>query len=189
MSVLTWRGGRGWSSIRNCLRVPCLASDRNKGMRTVMALVDAIIAIAPVAFIAIVALPVAGIGICLAHVAEDADFDPFLGIVLAHEHMWRCCGLCQWRHGSAISMPDEDMGVLVVWRIATFGGFSFVSWPGSPAKPIPMLASSAETVAAEAYVILSIVATSTVVVKLVLYVVFTTSLARYVRLVVQNRGA
>jgi hypothetical protein len=85
-------------------------------------------------------------------------------------------------------MSNEDMGVLMVWRIATFGCFPFVSRPGSPAKPIPMLASSTEAVAAEADIILSIIATFTVVVKLVLYVILTTPLARYVRLVVQNRS-
>ena len=157
-------------------------------MRAMMALVNAIIAIAPVAFVAVVALPVAGIGVCLAHVAEDSNFHPFPGIVLAHKHMWRRCRFCQWCHRPAIPMSNKDMGVLMIWRIATFGCFSFVSRPGSPAKPIPMLASSTEAVAAEAYIILSIIATFTVVVKLVLYVILTTSLARYVRLVVHNRS-
>ena len=49
-----------------------------------MALVNAIIAIAPVAFVAVVAFPVAGIGVGFAVFAEDAEFHSLLGIVFAH---------------------------------------------------------------------------------------------------------
>jgi hypothetical protein len=60
-------------------------------MYAVVALVDAVIAVAPVSFIAVVALPVACIGISFAHIAEDADLHPLFGVILAHEHMgWRC---------------------------------------------------------------------------------------------------
>ena len=54
-----------------------------------MALVNAIIAIAPVAFVAVVALPVACIRECFTDIAEDSDFLPFLWVVFAHERMRR----------------------------------------------------------------------------------------------------
>jgi hypothetical protein len=156
-------------------------------MRTVTPLVDAIVAIAPVAFVAIVTFPVAGVGVCLAHVAEDANLYPLLGVVLTHEHMGGCRGFGQGRHGSAISMPDQDMRVLVIGRITTLWCFSLISGPSSPAKAIPVLASSAKAVAAKTDVVLSTIAASTVVVKLVLYVVFGTTLACYTRLFIQDR--
>jgi hypothetical protein len=81
-------------------------------------------------------------------------------------------------------MPNENMRVLVVRRVAALWCFSFVSWPGSPAKSIPVLASFAKAVATKTYIILSIVATSTIVVKLILDVVLSTVPTCNVRLCV-----
>ena len=177
MSILTWRRGRGGNCVSSRLRVSCLAGNGNKRMRTVMPLINAIIAIAPVAVVAIVTFPVAGVGVCLAHIAEDANFYPLLGVILAHEHMWWCRGFRQGRHGSAISVPDQDMGMLVIGRITTLWCFALIPGPSSPTKAVPMLASSAKTIAAKTHVVLATIAASTIVVKLVLYVVFTTALA------------
>lgn len=157
-------------------------------MRAMMSLINAIVAIAPVAFVAIIALPVAGVGVRLTHVAENSNFHPLLGIILTHKYMWRCCRFSQGCHWPAIPVSDENMGMLMIWRIATFRRFPFVSWPSSPAESIPMLASSAKAVATETYVVLPIIATCTIVVKLVLYVILSAALACYVRLGVQNRS-
>lgn len=52
-------------------------------------LVDAVVAEAPVAIIAVVAFPVAGIGKCFASVTKDTAFQAFVWIVFAPEYMWR----------------------------------------------------------------------------------------------------
>jgi hypothetical protein len=152
-----------------------------------MALVDAVITIAPVAFIAIVALPIACICERFAHVTEHANLNSLFGIVLAHQHMWWCCRFCERRHRPAIPMSNEDMGMLVVWWISSFWCFSFITWPGGPAKTKPVLASLSEAVAADANVVLAIITSSAVVVKLILYVVLSAALTCYVWLGVDDR--
>jgi hypothetical protein len=53
------------------------------------ALIDAVVAVTPLAFIAVVALPVACIRERFTDIAKDSDFLPFLRVVLAHERMRR----------------------------------------------------------------------------------------------------
>jgi hypothetical protein len=152
-----------------------------------VALVDAIIAIAPVAFVAVVAFPVACICVRFAHVAEHANFHPFFGVVLAHQHMWRCCRFRERRHWPTIPVTDKNMWMLMVRWITPCRCFSFVTWPSGPAKTEPMLAPLAVTVAADAEVVLAIIAPSTVEMKLVLYVVLPTALTCYLGLRVDYR--
>ena len=91
MSILTWRRGRGGNCVSNRLRVSCLAGNGNKRMRTVMPLVNAIITIAPVAVVAIVTFPVAGVGEAIADVAEYAGVEACGGIFIRQE---RFSGIC-----------------------------------------------------------------------------------------------
>lgn len=58
-------------------------------MGAVASLIDTIVAKPPVAFVAIVALPIAGVGMCFAYVAEDARLSSLSRIVLAGEHVRR----------------------------------------------------------------------------------------------------
>lgn len=53
-------------------------------MGAVAALVYAVVAVAPVAFVAVVAFPVAGVGVGFAVFAEDADFHSLIGVIFAH---------------------------------------------------------------------------------------------------------
>ena len=53
------------------------------------ALIDAVVAVAPLAFVAIVALPVACIRERFADIAKHSDFLPLLRVVFAHERMRR----------------------------------------------------------------------------------------------------
>jgi hypothetical protein len=156
-------------------------------MRAVVASVNAVITIAPVAFIAIVALPIACICKRLAHVTEHTNLHSLFGVVLAHEHMWWCCGFCERRRWPAIPMPNQDMRMLVIRWIASFRCFSFVTWPRGPAKAEPVLTPLAEAVAADANVVLAIITSSAVVVKLVLYVILPAALTRYVWLGIDYR--
>jgi hypothetical protein len=178
MSVLSRRCRRGgWCGIGDGMRIPRLPGDRNEGMCAVVALVDAVIAVAPVAFVTVVAFPVACIGIGFAHIAKDANLHPLFGVIFAHEYMWRCCGFCERRCRPAITMPNKDMRMLMVWRIASIRRLSFVTWPSSPPKTKPMLASLAETIATDTDVVLAIITPSAVVVQLILYAMLTTALA------------
>jgi hypothetical protein len=59
-----------------------------------LSLVDAVIAEAPVAFVTIVAFPVASIAEGLTCIAENTFFEPFLGVIFTHEHMWWRRRLC-----------------------------------------------------------------------------------------------
>jgi hypothetical protein len=152
-----------------------------------VALVDTVIAVTPVAFIAVVALPITGIGIGSANIAESAYFYPLLRIVFAHEHMRRGCGFRKWRHWSTITMPNENVWVFVVGWVASFRRFSFVTRPSGPSEPEPMLASFAETIAAQADVVPALITTATVVMELVLYAVFPAALTRYVWLCIKYR--
>jgi len=83
-------------------------------------------------------------------------------------------------------MPDEDMWVLVVGWVASFGCFSFITWPGSPAKAKPVLASLCKSIATDADVIIAIIAPAAVVVQLVLDIILTAALACYMGLRVQD---
>ena len=51
-------------------------------------LIYTIIAVAPLAFVAVVTLPVASVCEGLADVAEHTDFPALLWVVFAHERMW-----------------------------------------------------------------------------------------------------
>jgi hypothetical protein len=150
-------------------------------------LINAVVTIAPVAFVAIVAFPIACIGVRFAHVTEHANLNSLTRVVLAHQHMWRCCGFCERRHRPTIPMSDKNMWMLMVRWITPCRCFSFVTWPSSPAKTEPVLAPLAETVAADAEIVLAIVTSSTVVMKLVLYVVLSTALTCYLGLGVNDR--
>jgi hypothetical protein len=152
-----------------------------------VALVDTVITVTPVAFIAVVALPITGVGIGSAYVAESAYLYPLLRIVFAHEHMRRGRGFGEWRHWSTIPMPNEDMRVFVVGWVASFRRFSFVTRPSGPSEPEPVLASFAETIAAQTDVVPAIITTAAVVMELVLYAVFATALTRYVWLCIKYR--
>jgi len=150
------------------------------------ALVDAVVTVAPVPFVAIVTFPIACIGECFAHVAKSAGFHSLRGIVFTHQHMWWRCRFRERRHWPTISMSDEDVWVLVVGWIASFRCFSFITWPGSPAKAKPVHTSLCKSIATNADVILAVVASAAVVVQLVLDIVLTTAPACYLGLRVQD---
>lgn len=61
-----------------------LSGNRDERVCAVMALIDAVVAVAPVPFVTIVAFPVACVCVCFADLAEDANFHPVLGVVFAH---------------------------------------------------------------------------------------------------------
>lgn len=170
------------------LRVPRFPGDGDERMSAVVALIDAVVAVAPIAFITVVALPIAGIGIRSANVTEDAYFYSLLGIVLAHEHMRWGRRFRQRRHWSAIPMSNENMWVFMIRWIASFGRFTFVTRPSGPSKAVPVLASFAETIAAETEIVLAIVTTAAVVVEFILYAIFPATLARYMWFCVEYRG-
>jgi hypothetical protein len=74
-------------------------------------------------------------------------------------------------------MADENVWMFVVWRITSWWRLFFVSRPGCPSKAVPVLAAFAMTIAAEAKVILAFVAAGTVIVKLILDMFLTTTIA------------
>jgi hypothetical protein len=112
-------------------------------MRAVVTLVYAVITIAPVAFVTIVALPVACIGVRFAHIAKDANLHSLFGVILAHEHMGWCCRFCKRCRWPAIPVSNKDMWMLMIWRIASVRRLSFVTWPRSPPKAEPMFTAFA----------------------------------------------
>ena len=68
-----------------------LVSDRKERMCAMTTLVDAVVAVAPFAFVAVVALPVACIRECFTNVAKYANFLSLLRVVFAHQYMRRYC--------------------------------------------------------------------------------------------------
>jgi hypothetical protein len=150
-------------------------------------LIYAVIAETPVALVTKVALPVAGIGICLARVAEHAFFQPVFRVILAHENIGRRRRLGQRRHWYAVSMASEYMGLLMIRGISTFWTVTLVARPSRPSKAVPVLASFASTVTPMTKIIRSVIAFRAVVVKLVLKVFFSAMLARYLRFSIQHR--
>jgi hypothetical protein len=133
-------------------------SDWKKRVCAVSSLVDAVVAIAPVPFVADVAFPVACVGECFARVTEDSLLESLRGVVFAHEYMRRCRRFSQWRYGRSISVTRQDMRILVTWRIPTLWTAMLVSRPGSPAKAEPVLAPFTGTIATMTEIILPIVA-------------------------------
>jgi len=53
-------------------------------MRAMTALVDAVVTVTPVSFVAVIAFPIARVGECFAHVTKSAGFHSLRGIVFAH---------------------------------------------------------------------------------------------------------
>ena len=159
----------------------------NKRMGAVAALIHAVVAVTPVALVAVVTFPVTGVGVGFANFAEDTYFDALLGVVFAHEDVrWRA-GLCERRHGSTVAMADQDVWVLVVGWIPPFWCFSFIARPCGPAETEPVFTSLAQTITADADVVLATIAASAVVVQLVLDVALVTALARDVGFCVEYR--
>ena len=153
------------------------------------ALVDTVVAETPIAFITVIAFPIACIGIRGAGIAEDAGFQALPGIIFTHEHIRWACRLSERRQWSAIAVSDEDMGMLVVGRIASGRCLLLIAWPSRPSKSKPVFTSLSEAIAANTDVVCAVIAPRAVVVKLVLYVLFATVFARYIRLSVQVRHA
>jgi hypothetical protein len=145
----------------------------------VPSLIYAVVAETPVALVTRVALPVAGIGICLARVAKHAFFQPVFRVILAHENIG-------WRR-YAISMASEYVGLLMIRGISTFWTVTLVACPSRPSEAVPVLTSFASTVTPMAKIIRSVIAFRAVVVKLVLKTFFSAMLARYLRLSIQHR--
>jgi hypothetical protein len=154
----------------------------------VPSLIHAVVAETPVALVTKVALPVARVGICLARVAKHAFFQPVFRIILTHENVRRCGRLGQRRRWYAISMPSEYMGLLMVRRISAFRAVTLVARPSSPSKAVPVLASFARTITTMAKIIIPVIAFRAVMMKLMLEMLFTAMLARYLRFSVQYRG-
>ena len=69
--------------------------------------------------------------------------------------------------------------MLGIWRVATLRSLSFVAQPCSPAETEPVLAPLAKSEAAQADVVMTVVAPLTVVVQLVLDVVLAARPARH----------
>jgi hypothetical protein len=137
-------------------------------MRAMSPLIHTVIAKAPVALVAVVALPIAGVGEGFASVAEDAFFEPLCGSVLAHEHMRRGCRLSEWRGWQSITVPGENVGLLMVGGVATLRTVALVPGPRCPAKAEPVLAPFALAIAAKTEIVVTTVTTRTVIVELVL---------------------
>jgi hypothetical protein len=127
-------------------------------MRAMSPLIHTVIAKAPVALVAVVALPIAGVGEGFASVAEDAFFEP----------LWRGCRLSEWRGWQSITVPGENVGLLMVGGVATLRTVALVPGPRCPAKAEPVLAPFALVIAAKTEIVVTTVATRTVIVELVL---------------------
>jgi hypothetical protein len=124
----------------------------------VLPLVYTIIAEAPVTFIAIVAFPIASVAEGLACIAEDAFFEPLLGVIFTHEHMWWCWRLRQRSQRYAVPMSSQHMRLLVAWRISTFWLVAFITCPSCPSKAEPMLATFSSTIATVTEIEIAIIA-------------------------------
>jgi hypothetical protein len=140
-------------------------------------LIDAVVAIAPFPFVAILALPVTRVRECFADVAENASFKSLSRVVFAHQDMRRSVGFGERSQRSSISVSSEYVRVFVIRAIASFWGLSFIACPCCPSKAKPMFASFSQAEATQADVVVAIVAASTVVVQLILNVLFATALA------------
>jgi hypothetical protein len=88
--------------------------DGEKRVRTVTALVNTVVAIAPFAFVAVIALPVTCVCEGLAYVAEHTCLYSLLWIVLTHEHMRRCRRFSERSKWSPVSLASKDMRMLIV---------------------------------------------------------------------------
>jgi len=158
--------------------------DGEERVCAVSALVDTVVAEAPVAFHAIVAFPVAVIGEGFAERAEDAFVEAMVWVVFTHEDVGRREGLSERREWSSIAAARKDVWLVKVGRIASLGAVAFVECPSCPAKAEPVLAALSGSVAAEANVIRAIVAFRAVVVEFMLDVVFCAVLAGHMWLAV-----
>jgi len=155
-----------------------LMGEREKGMCAMLALIDAIIAKAEVAFVTVVALPVTSYGKRLARIAKHALFQPVLGIIFAHEHMWRCQRLCQRCQRRPVPMPSQHMRLFVARRITALGTIALIACPGGPSESKPVFASFTGSIAAMTQIKGPVIALRAVIVKLVFYMLFAAMLAR-----------
>jgi hypothetical protein len=128
------------------------------------ALVDAVVAVSPFAFITVVTLPVTRISPCAADVAEDACLESPVWVVLADEGP-RCGGTFGERvPWSSILVSAEDVGIFVGRWVATRWSLLLVKWPGSPAEAVPVLTALLSTVAGLTEVVDAVVAAGAIVV-------------------------
>lgn len=139
-------------------------------MGTVESLVHAGVAEAPLPFVAVVALPVAGIRPRATRVAENTCFQPPCWILIGHHTSPRCLFKSPLR--PPIPMPSHDMRVLVARGVSPLWRALHVRGPGRPAETIPVGAAFAEAVARLADVVGAGGAAGAVVVEGVLDVVF-----------------
>lgn len=116
-------------------------------MRAVAALVHTIVAISPLAFVAVVTLPVATIRPLGTYLAKDAGFESLGGVLLTLEYVRCRCAFSEWSLRSSEPMAAHDVGIFVIRRITTGWGFVLVCWPGRPSKSIPMFATFPPSIA------------------------------------------
>ena len=154
-----------------------VVGERQERVCTVPALVDTIVAEAPAAFVADIAFPVAGVGVGLAHVAEDSCFEA------ARRVFGCCCGarLGGYIGGPFVSVADENVRMFVVRRVAFWRRFLFVLYPRCVAEAEPVLAAFALPVALQTDVVVAIVASCAVVVEVVFDMCLAAAVADYLR--------
>lgn len=109
--------------------------------------VDAVIAIAPLSFIAVIAFPVASVSICFAYIAEDTSLQPLLGIVFTGERIGCCRAFGRGCSRSSISATAHYMRIFLIGGISTWWGLALVCRPRSPTEAEPMLAALPTAVA------------------------------------------
>lgn len=148
-----------------------------KGMCAVAALVDAAVAVAPFAFVAVVAFPVARVGPRAADIAEDAGFKPALRVVFADEGARGCRAFSWWVSRPSVFVAPKDVRVFMGWGIAARGSQFLVVVPGGPAEAVPMLAALFGAVTGLTEVIGAVIAARAVVVKVIFNMVLVASSA------------
>jgi hypothetical protein len=127
-------------------------------------LVDAVIAVPPLPFIAIIALPITRICPCTADIAEHTGLQSPIRIIFASQRARRCSALGKRNLWLSKLVAPEDVRVLMGRRVSAGWSLFLVEGPGSPAKAVPVLAAFLSTVAGSAEVVGAIVAAGAVVV-------------------------
>ena len=156
-------------------------------MGAMASLVDAVIAVSPFPFVAVVAFPITCVRPLATDVAEHTSLQSLIRIIFARKCAWRCNAIGELELRFPILVSTEDVRILVGRRVTTGRSFLLIEWPGSPAKAIPVLAAFLGAIAGLAEVVGAIVATGAVVMQVVFYVIFVAGSTGDVRFRVLSR--